>query len=59
VPNPSLKFNQILATLLTNLQSCWTNGKAVDTGTMHRLKNEGVKLIKQGIRPQFVWADPD
>ncbi|WP_218511871.1 ferritin-like protein [Variovorax sp. dw_308] len=58
VPNPSLTFNRLLATLLTQLQACWTNGAPFDTGAMDDLRTEGTSLIQRGIRPQFVWADP-
>ena len=57
-PNPSVIFNKILTTLLINLQACWTNGTAVDTDTMDELETEGTALIRQGIRPQFIWIDP-
>jgi hypothetical protein len=58
VPNPSLTFNRLLATLLTQLQACWTNGAPFDTDAMDGLQIEGTSLIQRGIRPQFIWADP-
>lgn len=58
VPNPSLAFNRLLATLLTKLQACWTDGAPFDTDTMDDLHDAGTALIQQGIRPQLAWADP-
>jgi hypothetical protein len=57
-PSPSLAFNRLLGTLLTNLQACWTTGTTVDTDTMDLLRTEGTSLIRQGIRPEFIWANP-
>jgi len=58
-PNPSLTFNRLLATLLSKLQACWTDGAQVDIDAMDNLQAEGTSLIRQGVRPQFAWADPN
>jgi hypothetical protein len=58
-PSPSLAFNQALSQLLINLQACWTSGAKPSIGAMFNLKTLGVGLIKQGIRPEFLWAPPD
>jgi hypothetical protein len=55
-PNPSLAFNQALTQLLIGLQACWTSGKRPSIGAMVNLQTLGVDLIKQGIRPEFLWA---
>src|SRR5262245_5865047 len=57
-PSPSLAFNQALSRLLIGLQACWTSGARPNIGAMFTLKNLGVDLIKQGVRPEFVWAPP-
>jgi Ferritin-like len=57
-PSPSLSFDRILATLLTQLQACWTDGSQFSTDTMDDLEAEGTRLIALGVRPQFIWADP-
>ncbi|QPF81880.1 ferritin-like protein [Bradyrhizobium genosp. L] len=57
-PSPSLAFSQALSQLLANLQACWTSGSAVDISGMFTLKGLGTDLIKQGIRPEFVWVEP-
>ncbi len=57
-PNPSTTFNTLLKQLLTDLEACWTTGATFgDTALldMGNLRAEGVKLIGQGIRPEFVW----
>jgi hypothetical protein len=56
-PDPSLAFNQALSQLLTNLQTCWTtSGTEPDRGAMGDLQSLGQDLIKQGIRPEFLWS---
>src|ERR1700682_6527942 len=57
-PSPSLAFNQALSKLLIGLQACWTNGARPNIGAMFNLQTLGVGLIKQGIRPEFLWAPP-
>ena len=57
-PNPSLAFNQTLAQLLIGLQSCWTSGKDFTLDDMFNLQAAGMTLIQQGIRPEFIWAQP-
>jgi hypothetical protein len=57
-PSPSLEFNQALSQLLIGLQACWTNGARPNIGAMFNLQTLGVGLIKQGIRPEFLWAPP-
>jgi hypothetical protein len=57
-PSPSLAFNQALSQLLIDLQACWTSGAKPNIGAMFNLQNLGVGLIKQGIRPEFLWAPP-
>jgi hypothetical protein len=57
-PSPSLSFNQALSQLLISLEACWTSGARPNIGAMFALRNLGVGLIKQGIRPEFLWAPP-
>jgi Ferritin-like len=57
-PSPSLAFNQALSQLLIGLQACWTSGVRPNIGAMFNLRTLGVGLIKQGIRPEFLWAPP-
>jgi Ferritin-like len=57
-PSPSLAFNQALSQLLIGLQACWTSGAKPNIGAMFNLQTLGVGLIKQGIRPEFLWAPP-
>ena len=57
-PDPSLAFNQALSQLLINLQSCWTSGASPNIGAMFALRDLGIGLIQQGIRPEFLWAAP-
>ena len=57
-PNPSLKFNKLLGQLLTDLESCWRTGAPVNIHAMTDLETEGTNLIRQHIRPDFVWAAP-
>ncbi|MFC4011242.1 ferritin-like protein [Nonomuraea purpurea] len=56
-PNPSREFSRILTDLLTDLETCWKAGEPPNIAAMFQLKLAGQKLIKQGIRPEFVWAD--
>jgi hypothetical protein len=57
-PSPSLAFNQALSQLLIGLQACWTSGSKPNIGAMFNLKTLGVGLIKQGVRPEFLWVPP-
>ena len=57
-PTPSLAFNQAMSQLLIDLQACWTTGAKPKIGAMFDLQNLGVGLIKQGIRPEFLWVPP-
>ena len=57
-PSPSLAFNQAVSQLLIGLQACWTSGARPNIGAMFNLQNLGGGLIKQGIRPEFLWAPP-
>jgi hypothetical protein len=41
---------------LIDLQACWTNGAKQNIGAMLNLQTRGIDLIKQGIRPEFLWA---
>ena len=56
-PNPSAVFNDVLSRLLTRLEDCWTKGADVQDAIddMDALRDEGVSLIKKGIRPEFSW----
>lgn len=56
-PNPSIAFNQFLSQFLIGLQASWTTGAGVNTQAMQVLRKLGTDLIKQGITPEFVWAD--
>ncbi len=56
--NASADFNQTLSQLLTELQTCWTSGAFPDLGKMGDLQTKGTGLIKQGIRPEFLWSNP-
>jgi hypothetical protein len=51
----SAQFEQMLASLLTELQTCWTQGAGPDENAMELLAGAGTTLIKQGIQPEFVW----
>ena len=57
-PSPSLAFNQAVSQLLIGLQACWTSSATPDIGAMFDLQKLGAGLIKQGIRPEFLWAPP-
>lgn len=57
-PSPSLAFNQAVSQLLIGLQACWTSGARPSIGAMFNLQTLGVGLIKQGIRPEFLWTPP-
>jgi hypothetical protein len=57
-PSPSLAFNQALSKLLIGLQACWTSGAKPNIGAMFNLQTLGADLIKQGVRPEFLWASP-
>jgi Ferritin-like len=57
-PSPSLAFNGALSQLLISLQACWTSGARPNIGAMFTLQTLGSGLIKQGIRPEFLWASP-
>ena len=57
-PDPSLAFNKTLSQLLTDLEACWSSGKALSLATMFQLQTTGTALIQQGIRPAFQWAAP-
>jgi hypothetical protein len=55
-PNPSLAFNQAVTQLMIGLQACWTSGAAPNIRAMRNLRTLGTGLIKNGIRPEFLWA---
>jgi hypothetical protein len=56
--NASDNFRKILSQLLTKLETCWTTpGVRPDVNMMFDLQTEGENLIKQGIRPEFVWSN--
>jgi len=57
-PDPSTAFNQAMAQLLAELETCWTTGARPSIGAMFVLQSEGQQLIQQGIRPEFLWVDP-
>jgi ferritin-like protein len=57
-PSPSLAFNQAVSQLLIDLQACWTSGARPNIGAMFNLQTLGTALIKQGVRPEFLWAPP-
>jgi hypothetical protein len=57
-PDPSAAFNQAMAQLLAELETCWTTGARPSIGAMFVLQSEGQQLIQQGIRPEFLWVDP-
>jgi hypothetical protein len=48
-------FITAFTTLMTQLESSWTNGGKVTTGTMRTLQTEGTKLIQAGVAPQFIF----
>jgi hypothetical protein len=56
-PNPSTDFNKALSSLLVNLQNCWTGVAQPNIGAMEALRDAGIDLITQGIRPEFAWQD--
>jgi hypothetical protein len=58
IPSPSLPFNQALSQLLIDLQACWTSGARPNIGAMSNLQTLGIGLIKQGVRPEFLWVPP-
>jgi hypothetical protein len=47
-----------MSQLLTQLETCWTTGASPSIGAMFGLQSQGQQLIQQGIRPEFLWADP-
>jgi Ferritin-like len=55
-PNPSLAFNQAVSQLLVSLETCWTSGARPNIGAMFNLQTLGIGLIRQGIRPEFLWS---
>jgi hypothetical protein len=55
-PDPSIAFNQALSQLLVGLRTCWTTGAPPSTDDMYKLQTLGQGLIKQGIRPEFLWS---
>ncbi len=57
-PSPSLAFNQAVSKLLIGLQACWTSGAQPSLHDMNGLRTAGIKLIKEGIRPEFLWVQP-
>jgi hypothetical protein len=57
-PSPSLAFNQAVSKLLIGLQACWTSGAPPSVHDMNNLRTAGTMLIKQGIRPEFLWVQP-
>jgi hypothetical protein len=57
-PSPSLAFNQALSQLLIGLQSSWTSGAKPNIGAMFKLQTLGTDLIKNGVRPEFLWTPP-
>jgi len=58
-PDPSIgAFNASLTQLLLELQTCWTLGKPVDTTAMNNLRGQGMSMIANNIRPEFLWASP-
>jgi hypothetical protein len=57
-PDPSTAFNQAMAQLLAEIETCWTTGARPSIGAMFVLQSEGQQLIQQGIRPEFLWVDP-
>jgi hypothetical protein len=55
-PSPSLAFNQAVSQLLIGLETCWTSGSRPSIGAMFNLQTLGMDLIRQGIRPEFLWS---
>lgn len=55
-PSPSIAFNQALSQLLSGLQTCWTSGQQPSIHAMRILQGLGQGLIRQGIRPEFLWS---
>jgi Ferritin-like len=49
-------FKQQLATLLGNLDGCWSAGNPPDTGGMSQLQELGMGLIQNGVCPEFVLS---
>jgi hypothetical protein len=57
-PDQQTQFNQTFTTLLKDLQTCWTtSGTPPNVGAMENLRGQGIALIKQGIRPNFIWTE--
>jgi hypothetical protein len=54
-PSPSADFNRLLSTLLTDLEKCWTAGEQPNVAAMFQLQIAGRNLIKNGVRPEFLW----
>ena len=55
--NPGLPpFKQQLATLLENLETCWSTGAPADTDGMSQLQQLGMVLIQNGVCPEFVLS---
>jgi hypothetical protein len=49
-------FKQQLATLLANLEGCWSTGNPPDTSGMSQLQDLGIALIQNGVCPEFVLS---
>jgi hypothetical protein len=49
-------FKQQLATLLGNLQTCWSTGTPPDTDGMSQLQQLGMALIQNNVCPEFVLS---
>jgi hypothetical protein len=55
-PDPSADFNAKLSSLLISLQNSYTAGGAPPSiAAMVALENAGKTLIKNGVRPEFIW----
>jgi hypothetical protein len=50
-------FSRKLTALLRSLEASWTTGGVPDTDLMDELANSGKALIKDGMRPEFVWLE--
>lgn len=57
-PSPSVDFNRILSGLLTDLENCWITGEQPNVAAMFQLQIAGRNLIKNGVRPEFLWQGP-
>jgi hypothetical protein len=58
VPSPSTDFNRMVSALLVDLEKCWASGESPNVAAMFELQITGRNLIKNGVRPEFLWHAP-